>query len=98
MDMKLQMPAGSSLHPPVSLNYVIQYLTSCIELMYREQPTLEPPDRAAQSRYAAYTLRDLSREFDFIIRRGNMFSKDFYDIIYEYHENIRRETNPNASN
>lgn len=91
VDAKLQMPAGSSLHPPAALNYVIAYLTSSIDLMYRDPPTLECPEKAPQSRYTKYTLEDLSGEFDRIIRKGNMFGKDFYDIIYDYHQKIRDE-------
>lgn len=79
-----QMPAGSSLHPPASLEYVINYLISSMDLLY-QGPSKPPSD---------CSLKYLSQNFDHIIRQQNMFSREFYDIIYNYHDKIRSETKP----
>ena len=37
-------------------------------------------------------LDQLAYDFDTIIRKGNMFGEQFYNMIYEHHDNIRKQS------
>lgn len=87
IDPYTALPPGSCLHPPVSLQYVIEYLSSCIELLYRDPPEMQVGSDA--TRY--YSLDRLVLDFDTIIRKGNMFGEKFYNMIYEHHDRIRNK-------
>lgn len=82
------LPPGSCLHPPVSLQYVIEYLSSCIELLYCDPPKMKVGSGNSQN----YVLDQLAYDFDTIIRKGNMFGEQFYNMIYEHHDNIRKQS------
>lgn len=85
IDHRIPMPSGSSLHPPAALQYVIDYLTNSIDLLYDNPPVL-PVQSKLRSQY---TLDDLVHDFKNIIRNGNMFGEEFYDFIYSHHKEIR---------
>lgn len=85
IDCYKSMPPASSLHPPAALNHVIDYLTESINLLYQDPPRL--PIKGSET--DDYTIVDLSRDFDQIIRNGNMFGEQFYDFIHNHHNEIR---------
>lgn len=78
----MPMPKIPSLHPPTTLNYVVDYLMASIQMLYNTQKCVD----------ASYpnTKMDLANEFDTVIRRGNMFGEDFFRLIYNHHDEIRR--------
>jgi hypothetical protein len=87
-------------NPPSALGHVVDYLTTSIDLLYQDPPTLKikpKPDDASETNNneISYTLENLSDDFDVIIRKGNMFSERFYTLIYEHHQIIRNETTSN---
>lgn len=82
VDPSIPMPDASSLHPPATLQHVIDYLIDSIQLMYSKDTKL--PMQAG-----CYDRKSLVTDFNEIIRNGNMFGQSFYDMIYSHHKEIR---------
>ena len=82
---RIPLPPGCSLHPPAALQNVIDYLADSIDLLYDNPPSMPINSELREQ----YNIDDLVRDFDEIIRNGNMFGKTFYDFIYSHHKEIR---------
>lgn len=101
-NQKVDIPATSDVHSPAAMRHVMEYLQSSIRMLYQETPVLMIPvvdqiadyDQSGQKR-EKYYLKDLQEDFAHIIRNGNMFGKDFYDMIYAYHKDIRDKVKMN---
>lgn len=90
-DDNMPMPTIPCLHPPATLQYVVDYLIESIRMLDNQQHKL-----AASGNAHAYN--DLAEEFDTVIRRGNMFGEDFYRLIYTHHDEIRRSIAVHSGN
>lgn len=100
MNDSIQMPKGDAFHPPCALQYVCDYLDDTINLLFQKVPCLHTLTEDGQMPYylrisdgtsqsvLQYSLED---DFDNIIRKGDMFGKRFYQIIYEHHHDVRQK-------
>lgn len=93
------MPPSPDMHAPAAMRYVMDYLLSAIEMLYRDAPTLtfRKIDKGSASvlnpkqNEESYFIKDLQDDFNHIIRNGNMFGKDFYNMIYAHHDEVREK-------
>ena len=74
--------------PSAALAYAVSYLSDAIDLMYDNAPVLTVHTKDGNENYSHQKLVE---DFEQIIRRGDMFGKRFYELIYQHHDNILRK-------
>ena len=85
-----QPPASVSAIPPAALYQVVEYLITSMDLLFSKQPTyiVRKEDLLRLTPAKTYNLDKLVKDFNDIIRDGNMFANRFYELIYEHHDDI----------
>ena len=78
------MPSLPSSIPLPALHHVVEYLISSIDMMVKNAPQLELPDGSK------YKLKNLRKDFEAVIRNGDMFGRRFYEIIYYHHQDTKK--------
>lgn len=73
-----------SAFPPAALRYVVDYLLCCVGTLVSDLRK-----SSESNSVIADSLQTLRNDFDQIIRGGDMFSRRFYDLIYQQHQDIR---------
>lgn len=91
IDSSRPMTLVPTLHPPSTLRYVIDYLINSVQLLYNKQTVLTIPGCSdSKEPGQRYTCNELADQFDMVIRQGNMFGEEFYQMIHSHHEEIRK--------
>ena len=80
--------------PPAALKYVQDYLEEALEKLFKIAPKLEIGSGPTEYTYFLHapdepSVNSLSGDFNEIVREGRMFSTRFYQLIHEYHSEIR---------
>lgn len=80
--------------PPAALKYVQDYLEEAITNLFEISPKLEMGHDTTKNAYSLHAsigsdAHSLSGDFHEIIREGRMFGSRFYQLIQEYHSDIR---------
>lgn len=94
IDRHVAMPSGGSFHPVCALEYIRNYLEESINILFDAPPVLTT---IAENGEEPYCLDDLSKDFNDIIREGDMFGKRFYQIIYEQYSDVRKKVKTKES-
>ena len=81
------MPNHECAIPVAALMQVVDYLNSCFVVLFKKAPSLKIDIDSTTS--TEYHLHDLREDYDSIIRKGKMFDRRFYQIIYEHHHAVR---------
>lgn len=91
-NMHQDIPSSPGMYAPVAMRYVMEYLMSAMEMLYQEAPILVIPNAPEKE----YNIEKLQGDFGHIIREGNMFGKDFYNMIYAHHDEVRQKVGVKA--
>lgn len=96
-NVQQNVPWSPGMCPPAAMCHVMDYLISAVEMLYQRAPELMVSDRPGKEdkknseKLKRYGMDALQNDFDHIIRRSNMFGKDFYNMIYAHHVELRNK-------